>query len=123
MNVHRLQREIVALREKYPVWVSSDWTIVIVELPYPSGWTVQTGLLRYEIPADYGASAPTVHVPAKMRRYDGTHTLRLLQSPIPGWKKWCVRFGWDPRCHTLVTSTRAMMGSLSDPTKKRLFLE
>lgn len=124
MNERRLQQELAALQEVYTVRLTLEGTVDLLRVTYPGRWKPQTGALRFAIPADYPASAPTVHVPAQMQHRDGKHAIRMRQSPYSGWKKWCVTFkDWNPRRHSLVTVTRQMMGSLSDPSKRRLFRE
>lgn len=124
MNKHRLRTEIAALQKQYTVRVNPDWTIDLVRFNFPAGWTPRTGTIKYDIPADYESSPPTVHIPADMQYQGQQNIRRKLWSPHDGYAKWCVRFkGWDPRRHTLTTVTREMVGSLSDPSRRRLFTD
>lgn len=120
MNEHRLNKEIAALTEAYTIRRHSDRIVDLVRFAYPSGWTPQVSTLRYEIPQDYPASPPAVHVPETMAFRGKRNIRRKRSSRFDGWNKWCVRFGWEPRRHTLVSTTRQMMESLSDPSKSRI---
>jgi len=124
MNEHRLRQELAALQEEYAVRINPDQTVDLERVDFPAAWTPGRGTLRYAVPDDYPASPPTVHLPATMRYRGRQHIGRMQPSPYDGWTKWCVHFnGWSPRRHTLVTVTREMMGSLSDPSRQRLFQE
>ncbi|USZ68534.1 hypothetical protein NGM10_02050 [Halorussus salilacus] len=120
MNDHRLHKELAALTEAYTVRRRSDRLVDLVRFTYPSDWTPQVSTLRYELPPDYPASAPAVHVPAQMAYQGEQDITRKKPSRFDGWDRWCVRFGWEPRRHTLVSTTRQMMESLSDPAKFRI---
>lgn len=124
MNKRRLWTEIATLRKEYTVRVNPDWTVDLVRVEFPSGWTPGTGTIRFDIPADYADSPPTIHIPADMEWQGQRNIRRKRRSPHAGYAKWCVRFkSWNPQRHTLVTITREMMASLSDPSKQRLFPE
>lgn len=123
MNKHCLLPEIAALQKKYTVRVNLDDGIVdLVRVRYPSMWSPRYGQIRFEIPPDYNASPPTVHIPAEMEYRGKRNVVRKKPSQFDGWNRWCARYqGWSPERHTLVTVTREMMASLSDPSKNRLF--
>lgn len=124
MDEYRLAREIDALREVHSVRRNPDGTVDLMWVDYPTGWTPATGTLKYDIPADYGSSPPTVHVPAEMAWQGQRDIRRKLPGRHDGYAKWCIYMdGWEPRRHTLVTVTREMMGSLSDPSRRHLFTD
>lgn len=124
MNEPRLRFEVDELREEFPVHVDrQDGTVELTRIRYPRNWRPQVGRLKFDLPATYAQEPPTVHLPAEMT-YTAGRCLRFRRSRFPGWRKWCVTFaGWWPRRHSLVTVTREMMGSLSDPSKTRLVLD
>lgn len=120
MNERRVYKEVAALTDEWTVRQPGERIIDLEGVRYPTGWEPAVNILRYVIPPDYPASPPTVHIPAEMA-YKGKKRMRRKKSSrFDGWNRWCVRFGWEPRRHTLVSTTRQMMESLSDPSKSRI---
>jgi len=115
MDKTRTLQDIFPLQKRYVVdYDLEERKVVLEDLRFPAGWQPDAGDVLFKLPDDYPKSQPKVYVSGEMR-YHGGRPENMYRSR-KGWAKWCIhQLKWDRRRHTLVTVTRMLMTSLSDP--------
>lgn len=118
MDLDRIRREKTTLDQRYDVkWADFDTGagIVILDFPFPTGWTPDEApaLIRY--PKPYPQIQPAMYIREEME-YDGTVRHRH-PTDLTGWVRWCTHpLNWT-RKHNLGKFLQLMGASLSYPAE------
>lgn len=119
MNEDRIVTEVRALADLGPA-VDFDLTrgeILLHGFPLPAGWNQDQTRLWFKLPEEYPAIQPDAYFPADLRYKDEKPPVLLFNRGPDGWAQHCIHelHDWKPRRHTLVTLTRMIDTSLSQP--------
>ncbi|WP_222913417.1 hypothetical protein [Natrinema sp. SYSU A 869] len=119
MNEDRIITEARALADLCPA-VDFDLTtgeIMLYDFPLPTGWNQDRTRLWFQLPEEYPATQPDAYLPADLRYQDKKPYVLLFGRGPDDWAQHCIHelHDWEPRRHTLVTLTRMIATSLSQP--------
>ncbi len=123
-----LQKHLIELSRKYPLWLADDDSFVIVEILLPPGFNYLRTKLLIEIPSDYPVSPPGIGnchayvAPSLMycgRTLKDIHPAQHPSFETPGFGPWawfCYRtIRWYPARDSLLTFVEMVRADLTSP--------